>query len=1267
MQLHAGYISDGVKNYLYQNNGPLDWKDVLYYLSVFELKTNEDLRVKNKESLFAVADNIVSRGLSTKPSIYIEKQLSETFEWTKRNINSVGEINYKLIQEDEDLLRLLRRSFINIDPRIKNIKLSDLSNSESVYEKDFYNNTLGRTFGTHCLQIAESQRSLPDIIKYCGTEISKPLCEHAEKFNKDNDVDFSIQFPRNNLKKKNGLILEIDDDTHNPQANPTQEAFDKQRDLAVTDGKVNWCKTVRLRKYGNYDEIRSVPNEKINEINEFLKHPFNDQLKNNFESPIYSENGGLDALQIALTPFAVARIQKTIIQMLRANVINIDQEKWRIAILERDVPCGALAIEDLKHLLINLLNLRYGNTKIPEIELRIYSSYEFKSAKLNENIETEIYEDNNVKSFSADILIDISILQRPKFTKPSNEFLEKIGNPKVFIIRSCYAPKSVWKISVASSIGYLPVLDDKKISYSKLRSHKYFVRNIFRKVSFRNGQIEIIDKAIQKKNVIGLLPTGSGKSLCYQLCSLLQPGITIIVDPLVSLMKDQVQNLINLDISHIDKINSEITSPQERSFKIERMSEGFNQFIFVSPERFQIQEFRDALKNAQKDDKILQVVIDEAHCVSEWGHDFRPAYLNLGFNARNLISQDVILFGLTGTASFDVLSDVAREVNINQQDLIEANSFDRKELRFSIQGKRFNKAQADSKQKLNILKKIFLQIPRYFGYSDTSSFYNDKDENGFKNCGIIFCPHGSINFNENSAFSVGTVQDFVNTYFNEELKIDISIEKYSGSLGKNDREIVQDKFKENKSQLLISTSAFGMGIDKPNIRYIIHYSCPQSIEAYYQEAGRAGRDRNRALCISIFSDDKIFFQKLNGSFTIPKILNIYDREFLDEETNGAEAIEITDDVITERNYDHRNRENTGNVFFNYKNFYLSNRNSNDEIKQIPKLPFGVSNDATRRIYFQETNFPGKDIEGKIFGGILSEIDLNQVESIIPFKIEYKGLLLSEDNGYVERGIYRLLLIGIVKDYVKDYNARQFKVETVNLTNDQIIFNMEQYISRYKSQSAVRSVRKEITEYQIPGNNEKILYKAIYFLIDFIYENIERKRRNALREFIRVLRIGSSNNEKFREELDNYFNSKYLPILREYITNYKLEVLWDLIKEVDNNYDLIRHLHGAAVRMLIAFDDNMLFQLIRSYTSFFHPEYDKSGAMDYFNAFETAHLHEDLGKPNRKTIGVWIDKFHDELISRQPDEDENISNAILNYQLNIINNFNSKFLKQKNES
>jgi len=1262
MQFHAGYISDGIKNYLYKRNGPLDWKDILYFLSVFDIETNENLITLNSESLFAVADNIISRGMPTKPSMYVEKALADTLNWSKRDINPIGEINYKLVQGDVNKLQFLKRAFINIDPRIRNIQFDNICDNDSVLEDQFFNTRLGQTFGQHCLQILESQRSLPDIIKFCGNTISKTINDLANNFIQDNSVDFSFQFPKNNGNMKNGIVIEIDDATHEDTA---QQGFDILRDNAVSDNKVNWDRTLRLRQYGNFDEINVIPTRKIDYINAFLQHPFNLQLENNFNNPLYQIEDGLDALQIALTPIAVARIQKTMIQLLRSNILRINQVKWKIAILERDVPCGVLAIEDLKQLLINLFKLRNENYNLPEIDLRIYNTEEFTNAKLNQLNKTEIYDESGLKNneYDADILIDISTLQRPKFTKPSTEFINKIGNPTVFIVRSSYAPKSERKVSIAPVITYSAIFENNFLKQSNLKSLKYFIRNIFRKVGFRAGQLEIINKAIQRQNVIGLLPTGSGKSLCYQICGLLQPGITIIVDPLISLMKDQVQNLDNMDIKYIDKINSEITNPEERSFRVKRMAEGFNQFIFISPERFQIQEFRDALEEVRNESKFLQVVIDEAHCVSEWGHDFRPAYLHLGKNARNLISEDVILFGLTGTASFDVLSDVAREVNINQQGLVEANSFDRKELRFSIQEKRYKPEQALSGQKMDILKNVLRQIPRYFGYSNITEFYNERDENGLVNCGIIFVPYKSINYKKYSPFCVGTVSYHLHNYFNTELGFGINIGKYSSMLANYDRERIQNDFKNNETQILISTNAFGMGIDKPNIRFIIHYSCPQSIEAYYQEAGRAGRDRNKALCVSIFSDDKVFFQKLNNEFTNPFYFNISGKEYLDEETKGAEAIEKINNIFTNFNYDHRVNNVNGNIYFNYTNYFLSNNNSNEEISKIPETNF-KDNDATRRGYFQGLNFPGKNVEKKIFGGILSKIDLNTNRSVIPFRIEYRDLVLNdvnEGNGYVERGIYRLAIIGVINDYIKDYNANHYKVEINNIDDEQIIDNMKIYVSRYKSQAAVNNVRNEILNQKIPGNDQRVLYKAIYYLIDFIYENIEKKRRNALREFIRVLRIGSSNITKFREELDNYFNSKYLPILRTYITNYDICVLWDLIRDVDNNYDLIRHLHGAAVRMLIAYDDNLLFQLIRSYTSFFHPEFDKREAMDYFNAFEKTYLLEDLNKPNREKIGNWIDKFYFELTSRQPNEINNISSSILNYELNILKNFNNKFL------
>lgn len=1280
MQLHAGYILDGVKRYLDKNNGPLDWKDVLYFLSVFELDSKEDLSTKNSDSLLAVADNIVSRGLPTKPSLLIEREFSNKLSWTMENISSIGEISFPMIQEIEDNLTLLRRSFIPIDTRIKQISFKDVNDNDSVFEKKFFDERLGQQFGNYVTQMIEMQRDLPSIVKHGGSRLTQRHIDKANDFVDQNAVDFCFQFPKNNTKKKDGLVVEIDDDTHNPETNHIQGNFDTSRDSVVSGNLVNWQKTVRLKQYGGMTEINVLPKSKIDEINNFLAHPYSIQAKKNYNEPLLNTVPGLEAMQVALAPFAIARIQKTIIQLLRANVLSMNAQSWNIAILERDVPCGHLALIDLKELLSNLKILK-NEQEVPSINIRVYNTKEFSSCALNNELNLEQYSDSAdaISEFKADVLLDVSLLQRKGLTKPSQTFLEKIGNPVSCIIRTCHAPKSERKVSIAPVIQYPALLDENgEPVEGRMHAMSYFLGFIFRKSGFRLGQLNIINRALQNKSVIGLLPTGSGKSLCYQICVLLQPGITIIVDPLKSLMKDQEQNLLSMDITCIDKINSEISSPAERSFRIKRLTEGFDQFVFVSPERFQTQEFRDALIGIRAERKIKQLVIDEAHCVSEWGHDFRPAYLHLGKNARNFIDEKIIMYGLTGTASFDVLSDVAREVNINLQDIIESNTFDRPELRFSIQEKRYRPEQADSKQKSKILIRVLSVIHRFFGYESAEKFFTERDENGYVNCGIVFCPHGGIEFNEYAPFSVGTVAENLIDHYRNNVQFNMAVRKYSGKLKNLEREIIQNEFKNNQCQILVSTCAFGMGIDKPNIRFVIHYSCPQSIEAYYQEAGRAGRDRNKALCISLFSDDKILFKQGPDGFGTPYIHKLNDKTFLNAETSGAEAILLSQNgTLINSDFDWRNNpKNDGDLCFNYTNFILSNKNSNSQIADVPKPGFRVENDTTIRHYFQKKNFPGKDVEQKIFGGVIKQLDFQSDESTVPFKIEYKNLILNDGNngndgnkgnGYVERGIYRLSIIGAIEEYIKDYNANQYLVKTKKLTDDEIIENMETYVSRYKSRAIVNNVRNEILNYQLPDGNQSVLYKAIFYLIDFIYENIERQRRNALREFIRVLRIGSANIERFREEMDNYFNSRYLPVLREYATNFTIDPLWQLITEVGTDYNLIRHLHGATTRLLITYDENLLFQMLRSYTTFFHPEFNKDEAKEYFKAFELSHSSSDLGNPDRKTVGSWIDRFQEELISRQPGESDNISESICSYELSWLKSFNERFLSKEIEN
>jgi ATP-dependent DNA helicase RecQ len=406
---------------------------------------------------------------------------------------------------------------------------------------------------------------------------------------------------------------------------------------------------------------------------------------------------------------------------------------------------------------------------------------------------------------------------------------------------------------------------------------KYFLNNIFRKSSFKPGQEAIINLALRGKDVIGLLPTGGGKSLTFQLCALLQPGVTIVVDPINSLMKDQYDKLLDNGITRTTFINS-FDTKEERIQKTYNLVEGQYQIVFISPERLQMDAFRSALLNCWDNGIFFSYgVIDEAHCVSEWGHDFRPVYLNLSDNLHNYCvtkEDDLTLFGLTATASFDVLADVQRVLGLKEDAIINlpAEAIDRKELNFQVipirkditNGISYSvreKQLGESKypEIVKFLKSIPLKNSDLFhAIGETSPadrFFNEKDGN-FLQAGVIFCPTKSDKL-PNGVISLSNFlskQPDLNleltTFFGgqgDDTVKEAKIEKLASESLSN-----QVKFIENKANLMIATKAFGMGIDKPNIRYTLHYLFPGSIESFYQEAGRAGRDGLPAVCSILF-------------------------------------------------------------------------------------------------------------------------------------------------------------------------------------------------------------------------------------------------------------------------------------------------------------------------------------------------------------------------------------------------------------------------------
>ena len=332
----------------------------------------------------------------------------------------------------------------------------------------------------------------------------------------------------------------------------------------------------------------------------------------------------------------------------------------------------------------------------------------------------------------------------------------------------------------------------------------HILKKYFGYSGFREGQEVLIDSILSGRDVLGIMPTGAGKSICYQVPALLLPGITLVVSPLISLMKDQVQALNQAGI-HAAYINSSLSESQI-SKALRLAAAGQYKIIYVAPERLETYEFLQFARLA----KISMLTVDEAHCISQWGQDFRPSYLKIVQFIRSLDRRPVVS-AFTATATEKVKEDMICVLGLFDPTVL-VTGFDRKNLYFAV------------------------ETPKKKDSYVTQYVLDHKDESG-----IIYC----------------ATRKNVDAVCAHLLTQGIAATKYHAGLDAGARRQNQEDFIYDVRPVMVATNAFGMGIDKSNVRYVIHYNMPQSLENYYQEAGRAGRDGERAKCILLYSAQDI--------------------------------------------------------------------------------------------------------------------------------------------------------------------------------------------------------------------------------------------------------------------------------------------------------------------------------------------------------------------------------------------------------------------------
>lgn len=349
--------------------------------------------------------------------------------------------------------------------------------------------------------------------------------------------------------------------------------------------------------------------------------------------------------------------------------------------------------------------------------------------------------------------------------------------------------------------------------------------------TFREGQRILIDSILKGRDVLGIMPTGAGKSVCYQIPALMMEGITLVISPLISLMKDQVGALNQAGV-HAAYLNSSLTAGQYYK-ALQFAKEGRYPIIYVAPERLVTEEFLDFAGKA----KIAMVAVDEAHCVSQWGQDFRPSYLKIVEFINRLPARPVVS-AFTATATKEVRDDIIDILELRSPETL-TTGFDRKNLYFGVE---------TPKDKYGAVKAYIEE---------------HKEENG-----IIYCATRK------------NVEDVCQRLIQD----GFSVSRYHAGLSDAERRNNQDDFIYDKVKIMVATNAFGMGIDKSNVRYVLHYNMPKNMESYYQEAGRAGRDGEPSECILYYSGQDV----------------VTNQFFIENNQDNQELDEITRRLVQER-------------------------------------------------------------------------------------------------------------------------------------------------------------------------------------------------------------------------------------------------------------------------------------------------------------------------------------------------------------------------------
>lgn len=1049
-------IQQGFENRSFES---LDFWQCEYRHDKESISPNDD-----KKFLYDLIYKILHRGERTFTTWRVEKLLLQVFgkQYNIQAERGKGSISYSFNPE----LKSAYRSFIDFAEPWQGV-IDDVvfDPNQPKNERRFFAKLVDH-FG-------------PKIVHYLYTqsEISTILPPgQADNFMAQR-LDFYLAFP-------NGRALIIEPGDHDDLA---QQRRDKERDQAFLKLGV---KTIRPRNAELDDETLY---RKIEQELEML-----DAQKYLRESDGFSDDR-VAVNNLFLLPSLIARIETVLsFYFLQRDLIS-HSTRLTVGIYERDIAVAEWAVFSFIDRLNRIARLYGIILPTLNMELRVVRATHVMPSLMNcvrrrlNRFGVSVVEAGIGDITAADLVLDVAI--------KANALTSAIdcAASNFASIRNSYRHNGTVRFSYLSPPRPAINLDDISIAVI-IRS---FLQDFFRKPKLRDGQLPIIKSVLRQKNTIGLLPTSGGKSICYQLCALLTPGTSIVVDPIVALMKDQVEGLREtFKITHITAWYAGSKIKDDEAGRI--LAE--NIIIFLSPERFLRRTFRDAMQGLPGADVYINyAVVDEAHCVSMWGHDFRPAYLSLARNFRahcNFQGRTPVIVALTGTASQLVLIDLKRELGIEDLDaIIRPKTFDRPELDFSIHS-------TSAKNKDSVLKNILDNLPKRLNVRDLSKGAQ----------GIVFA-YTRKKVWEIFGHFVGNAPEYIRAALTTDNIENLQYGIYCGKmpdgmpLNASEWDHYKDRtlkaFKRGHIRLLIGNTAVSVGIDSEDLNYIVNYSMPQSMEGYYQQCGRAGRRGQHSECILIFSDDRPDITKrwLNdSSFQMPirwddigTVAYFHNTNFpgIETDVNGCQQ-------VFQRLFNPVN-EDGGWVLVN-------------------RLSSGKSDDDPTEKY----------IAYGIMLGVIRDYEVQGIGA----NVKYRVRLSDEVEGFLK---------------TKEMNALQ----------QEIITALHAYLERYQP------IAKSIVEADIErAAGDKFSERAIRYLVSFIYGKIAYQRKTATGRMWEYCNQKDKSSQRLRAIIKDYFDqSKFSMQLEHMATSAPTFVtVWLLVEKIET-VDDIEHLYWETSRLL----------------------------------------------------------------------------------------------------